>query len=234
MSGFVIRSGRVKTATRPASKRPPTKELLITTAESLFGRHGIDGISLREIAAAAGQANSTVVQYHFKDKSGLVSGILEDRVLRMEALRSQWLQRLTAAEKTPRELLNILWLPTTAIRDVDGSHKFCRFLLQYMLQPTVALHPLAKLYASGSGSAETKASNDLSSLVQAHRLLQGYYEHLPRATFALRLSALSVMFLAAVVQHDKARQPGRKGASSEFDINPILDMALGALSAPPW
>jgi AcrR family transcriptional regulator len=231
MSGFVIRSGRVKTATRPVPKRPPTKELLITTAESLFGRHGIDGISLREIAAAAGQANSTVVQYHFKDKSGLVSAVLEDRVQRMEALRNEWLQRLTAAEKTPRELLKIIWLPTTTVRDVDGNHTFCRFLLQYMLQPTVAQHPIAKFYA-GSNLEETNASKDLSSLVKSLRLLWGCYEHLPRATFFRRLSALSVMFLAAVVQHDKARQPGGKGASSEFDIDPILDMALGALSAP--
>jgi AcrR family transcriptional regulator len=231
MSGFVIRSGRVKTATRPAPKRPPTKELLIATAESLFGRHGIDGISLREIAAAAGQGNSTVVQYHFKDKYGLVSAILEDRVLRMEALRSQWLQRLTAAEKTPRECLKILWLPTTAIRDAEGNHTFCRFLLQYMLQPTVVQHPIARFYA-GSNSEETNASRDPSSLAQAHRLLRGYCEHLPRATFAQRLSALSVMFLASVVQHDKARQPGRDDASSEFDSDPILDMALGALSAP--
>jgi AcrR family transcriptional regulator len=231
MSGFVIRSGRVKTATRPAPKRPPTKELLIATAESLFGRHGIDGISLREIAAAAGQANSTVVQYHFKDKSGLVSAILEDRVLRMEALRSQWLQGLTAAEKTPREFLKIIWLPVTTVRDDDGNHTFCRFLLQYMLQPTVALHPIAKLY-TGANVEETTAGKDLPSLVKSLHLLWGYYEHLPRATFFRRLSALSVMFLAAVVQHDKARQPGGKGAASEFDIDPILDMVVGALSAP--
>jgi AcrR family transcriptional regulator len=203
----------------------------MTTAESLFGRHGIDGISLREIAAVAGQANSTVVQYHFKDKSGLVSAILEDRVRRLEALRAQWLQRLTAAEKTPRECLKILWLPTTAIRDVEGNHTFCRFLLQYMLQPAVAQHPIAKLYA-GSNPDETNGSNDLSSLVQAHRLLRKCCEHIPRATFAQRLSALSVMFLASVVQHDSARRPGGKGASAEFDIHPILDMALGALSAP--
>lgn len=231
MSGVVTSTGRVKTSTRLAPKKPATKDLLITTGESLFGRHGIDGISLREIAAAADQANSNVVQYHFKDKAGLVSAILENRVPRMEALRAQCLRRLTADMQTPRELLKIQWLPTMAIRDPEGNHPFCRFLLQYMLQPNVAQHPIAKLYA-GSDWQGTIAGKDLSTLVKAMRLLRLHYEHLPRATFIRRISALSVMFLASVVEHDNVRLLGKRGVSSEFDIDPVLDMAIGALSAP--
>jgi AcrR family transcriptional regulator len=204
---------------------------LITTGEFLFGRHGIDGISLREIAAAAGQANSHVVQYHFKDKTGFVSAILEDRVTRVEALRAQCLQRLTAAMQTPREVLKIQWLPTMAIKDADGNHTFCRFLLQYMLHPNVAQHPIAKLYA-GADWPQTNMGKDRSSLVKAMRLLRVHYDHLPRAIFIRRLSALSMTFLASVVQHDNARLLGRRGVPSEFDLDPIVDMALGALSAP--
>jgi AcrR family transcriptional regulator len=60
------------------TKKLSTKSLLIDTGEKLFGQHGFDGISLREIAVAAGQANSNVVQYHFTNKNGLIMAISED------------------------------------------------------------------------------------------------------------------------------------------------------------
>ena len=231
MSGVDVAAGRAKAAIRLVPFRPPTKELLITTGEFLFGRHGIDGISLREIAAAAGQANSHVVQYHFKDKAGFVSAILEDRVTRVEALRAQCLQRLTPATQTPREFFRVQWLPTMAIKDGEGNHTFCRFLLQYMLQPNIAQHPIAKLYA-GADWSQVSVGKDQGGLTKAMRSLRQHYEHLPRATFVRRLSALSMTFLASVVQHDNARLLGKRRVSSEFELDPIIDMALGALSAP--
>ena len=56
------RPGRLQVvATPPVMQRPATKELLIMTAEVLFGRLGFDAVSLREIAQAAGQGNTHVV-----------------------------------------------------------------------------------------------------------------------------------------------------------------------------
>jgi hypothetical protein len=46
------------------------------------------------------------------------------------------------------------------------------------------------------------------------------------------MSALSMMFLATVVEHDNARMSDKKATPAEFDVDPILDMAVGALSAP--
>lgn len=93
----------------PAVRRVSTEELLIDTAEQLFGQLGIDGVSLREIAAAAGQANVNVVQYHFGNKAGLVTAILEDRVGRIETLRRERLDAMKSAGRNdPRELLKAL------------------------------------------------------------------------------------------------------------------------------
>jgi hypothetical protein len=39
------------------------------------------------------------------------------------------------------------------------------------------------------------------------------------------------MFLATVVEHDNAKLRGKRAASAEFDLEPVLDMAIGALSA---
>jgi len=61
-------------------------------------------------------------------------------------------------------------------------------------------------------------------------MLRKHYDHLPQATLNRRLLSLSMMFLATVVEHDNSSLFA-KHAVSEFDAEPILDMALGALSA---
>lgn len=214
-----------------ATRRASTKELLIETGERLFGQHGFEGISLREIAAAAGQSNSNVVQYHFKDKSGLVRAILEERVQYLEALRSEMLAGLQEnGRHQARDLLGVLWRPSMTFRAVDGSHTFCRFLLQYMIQPHIAQHPLARLYDVQTKSAVR--GKDLSCLVKATRLLRSLYAKLPEPVLNQRLSALSMMFLATVVEHDNAKAQRKDGAPTEFNIEPILDMSIAALSAP--
>src|SRR3546814_2769538 len=41
---------------------------ILQAAEDCFGEHGIDAVSLRQIAIAAGQGNTAAVQYHFGSK----------------------------------------------------------------------------------------------------------------------------------------------------------------------
>jgi AcrR family transcriptional regulator len=229
--GLGRRSARLAAAVSlPVPKKVTTKDLLIDTAEQLFGRLGVDGVSLREIASAAGQANSNVVQYHFKDKAGLVGAILDDRVGRIEELRRERLESMKAEGRDdPRELLSALWLPILSVRDSAGVHTFCRFLLQVMLQSHIDQHPVRKLYSS-AGGRDGKKEASLPYVLKATRLLRAHFDHLPESVLNRRMSSLSMMFLATVVEHDNAKLSGKLPASSEFDAEPILDMALGALS----
>jgi AcrR family transcriptional regulator len=214
--------------TRPKPSR--TKELLIETGERLFGQHGFDGISLREIALAARQANSNVVQYHFTNKDGLIAAILNDRLARIEAYRRERRADLEAGGGLePGELLKILWQPLMIIRAEDGSHSFCRFLLQYMLQPRVSHHPL--FTHLGNRSPGVKSMPDYC-VVRATDLLHARYPHLRPLMFARRLTALSMMFHCAVIAHDNARLRRSWRVPAEFDAGPILDMAIGALAVP--
>lgn len=225
------RSTRLSATTTSATpKRPATKELLIEIGENLFGRHGFDGISLREIASAAGQSNPNVVQYHFTNKSGLVSAILEDRVGRFEDIRREMLQNLSDdSSRQARELLKILWLPSMTIRDQNGSHTFCRFLLQHMIQPDIAPHPFARFYATAPKSRAQ--AQEGASLIRATRLLFGRYDNLPKAVLNQRMSSLCMMFLATVIEHDNT-QLRDAATPKKFNIEPILDMAIAALGAP--
>jgi AcrR family transcriptional regulator len=230
-SGLLSRRQDVVASHARQPKRIRTKALLIETAERLFGQHGFDGISLREIALAAGQANSNVVQYHFMNKDGLITGILHDRLSRIEAFRHEFVPDLEAGRvQDPRELLRILWLPLLTIRDHEGNHTFSRFLLQYMVQPRVSRHPLfTHLYSRRPGDPPVKRD---PCVVKATDLLHDHCRHLRPLTFARRLAALSMMFHSTVIEYDNARLRGAWRVPAEFDAEPILDMALGALAAP--
>src|SRR3546814_12988999 len=50
---------------------------ILQAAEDCFGEHGIDAVSLRQIAIAAGQGNTAAVHYHFGSKEGLLERILQ-------------------------------------------------------------------------------------------------------------------------------------------------------------
>ena len=85
------------------SKRPvrsdDAKTRLILAAEILFAKGGIEGVSLREIAAAAGQRNHHAVQYHFGIRDTLVQAVFDYRMDQMEAARGAM---LAAAEASGR------------------------------------------------------------------------------------------------------------------------------------
>ena len=70
-----------------ASNARGAREILLDTAERLLAEHGIDGVSMRQIAAAAGQGNNSVIQYHFGDKAGLLREIILRRVAGFEPRR---------------------------------------------------------------------------------------------------------------------------------------------------
>ena len=54
-----------------------TRLALMRAAEQLFAQQGVDRVSLREIAIAAGQRNVSAATYHFGSKRELIEAILE-------------------------------------------------------------------------------------------------------------------------------------------------------------
>ena len=229
-SGSLGRRVRRPEQAEPVARKPSTKELLINVGEQLFGRFGIDAVSLREIAAAAGQTSSNAVQYHFKDKRGLVLAILNERLHRHEVQRRERLQTLQdAGSYGPRDLLLVLWESVMSIRGPDGQYSFCRFVLQYLLQPQGPDHPTGDQAAYRRSRRVPEA---FASLSRWNRLLRGCYPDLTATQFDYRLKAVAIMFLATVVEHDNAQLVVHPGTHDDFDLEPIMDLAIAALRAP--
>src|SRR3546814_18955310 len=58
----------------------PAAPRILQAAEDCFGEHGIDAVSLRQIAIAAGQGNPADVPYHFGFKVGFLEELFQNRL----------------------------------------------------------------------------------------------------------------------------------------------------------
>src|SRR5271165_3963630 len=72
LNGFPMASAAALPLDRPAD--PSSREKLLGAAERLFADRGFNGVSVRQIAAAAG-VNSALVGYYFGSKTGLLSEV---------------------------------------------------------------------------------------------------------------------------------------------------------------
>jgi AcrR family transcriptional regulator len=82
----------------------PSRLRLVDAATRLFAKHGIDGVALKDIVAAAGQKNQSAVQYYFGGKDGLISAALEARFQSIDARRVDMIARAKGLAGAERRL----------------------------------------------------------------------------------------------------------------------------------
>ncbi|HEY1966929.1 MAG TPA: TetR family transcriptional regulator [Pseudonocardia sp.] len=112
-----------------------TRSRLLSTAERLFASQGVDTVSLREIIRAAGVRHSTAVQYHFGDREGLLSAILEHHCARVDIRRDAMLQQYEADRITdPRSLAAALIRPLAAELTDPRGRLFLQIYSQLILR----------------------------------------------------------------------------------------------------
>lgn len=71
-----------------------TRTRLVEVAERLWAERGVNGVSLREIGAAAGQRNTGAARYHFGSKEGLVNAVFQHRMVPVNERRIAMLAEL--------------------------------------------------------------------------------------------------------------------------------------------
>jgi AcrR family transcriptional regulator len=86
---------QIRTIPNPPPLPIGTRERILSTAESLFMRHGFDGASMRQITAEA-RVNLAAVNYHFGSKEALIQEVFKRRLHHLNQAR---LDALTALER---------------------------------------------------------------------------------------------------------------------------------------
>lgn len=127
--------------TQAESKQTDTKQLILDAAERLFAREGFHNTSLRAITGEAG-VNLASVNYHFGSKEGLLEEVITRRLLPLNQIRKERLERVRQMAREeghpPRadETLRAFIEPTLHFRDSGpGAKHFITLVGRALSEP---------------------------------------------------------------------------------------------------
>lgn len=123
---------------RPAAEASRTR--ILDAAERLFSGRGLEGVSVREIAAAAG-LDLAMINYHFGSKLGLYRAVFRRRIDGLTEQRLGGLEKVLAARgnEPPRleDLVYALVAPNIRLRSDPalGGVPFARLIVREVTDP---------------------------------------------------------------------------------------------------
>jgi AcrR family transcriptional regulator len=197
-----------------------SKHRIILAAEALFAKYGIEGASLREISARAGQSNNSAVQYHFGSRDGLVQAVFEHRMFQMEARRGEMLAAARARGTLDdiRTLFEILFLPQLDLHDLDGNHSYAHFLCQFLLRSR------STVFGDFGGPMPPNLKDVLEGIAQR-------VSHIPPEAAQRRLVTVCFMFLNILVIHGQGvGNTERFDEALEDTLNQMVEAFLAKMA----
>lgn len=193
-----------------------TRDRLIAAGEQLFAERGIDAVSLREINAAAGQRNTTALQYHFGSREGLLAAVIAKHHARVEIARHALLDEYEAGERGDlRVLAAALVRPAAAkLADPDGGRPYLRILAQLVNR--------AELQVSGPAVSDPTDSTYRWRSLVGELLPDETVNRLHRRYTALRITYVELARRAEA-------PPGR---DDRLFTSHLIDLVTAVLGAP--
>lgn len=207
--------------TKRTGRSDDAKTRIILAAESLFAKGGIDGVSLREIAAAAGQGNHHAVQYHFGTRDALVQAIFDFRMDQMEERRGAMLRVAREADRLvdARTIIDIIFLPQLDLIDAHGDHSYANFLCQYLLRNTDTE------FGRFGGHLPPHIAETLA-------LLRALLRFLPDEAAQRRLLTACFMFLNILAAHTRDAADHRVDDAFAAALDDTLEQIVAATCLP--
>jgi AcrR family transcriptional regulator len=195
---------------------PSTKEQIVLVAERLFAERGLDGVSLRQIGAAAGNGNNSAVQYHFGTKDRLVQAIFEYRLPRLRE-RGDFL----IAERHPNDLRSSVECaarPLLEQSELEDSFymSFCAMVYQYGRRDVFEQLPDIFLVPTRT----------------YHHRLAVFLRHIPEPLRTHRMAQANALLVHAAADRERARAAGQLLLPFAVALGDLIDGIVGFLSAP--
>lgn len=203
-----------------------TRRALLLSAERLYARRGIDGVSLREINLGAAQKNLSAIHYHFGSREAVVEGIFQMRAERIGARRNDALAALRAggAQITLRSVIEGIILPQAEVWREEGSdYHYNRFLAQAALSANDEWRQIWHKYF-GKG------------LRQYGVLMQRCLPDMPVAVVRQRLAVgadFAIYAMANLERIMEAKNAAGKPFPFDQAIENLIDMLTGAIGSEP-
>jgi AcrR family transcriptional regulator len=192
----------------------------VASAERLFASRGVEGVSLRDVSADAGQRNHSAAQYHFGDRAGLIAAVYENRMHLVDARRQALLDVLRADGRGTdvRSLVQALVVPLVdVVATTDGWYG--RFLARTRWEPD-AWQALFDLPAA-------------ASLNVVLRLLdRALAADLPPALRRSRVDQLMTLLVGTIGGWEGAHDRGQRRLPRSVLVSELVSTGLAVLTAP--
>lgn len=205
----------------------PAREALIAVAERLFAERGVDAVTVRDVVKAAGQRNSSAVQYHFGNKAGLLQAILDPHQARLDAKRAEMLDEL-GERPGYDQLFEVLVRPLASLlEDESGRHYI---MIRAQLVGAARLpsdSDLMRDVLAGSGGGETSAE-PRPGFQRVARALVELVDDTQMADLEHRLSLTAVLLLHGLA--DFARRHPATTAAEREAFTGVLTRCVAAIN----
>ncbi|RYZ10223.1 MAG: TetR family transcriptional regulator [Myxococcales bacterium] len=196
-----------------------TRLALMRAAEQLFAQQGVDRVSLREIAIAAGQRNVSAATYHFGSKRELIEAILERHSLPMQ---SSWRPLLEQDAQQPvslHALLEAVVRPLAAkIEDADGGRSYLELCAELVSSRSFPL--------MGMRIANTAEAQDIT------RRIAGRGPEVPPMVRVVRTTRLASLIYGSLGDYLRLLHNGVDIPRGVF-ISDLVNTLAGAVQACP-
>ena len=202
-----------------------TRQHLLDVAERLFGDRGFHAVSLREIRIEAGARNTAAMQFHFGDRDGLVTALMDRHMPRIGAIQQDLYDRMLAEHRTDdtRSLVEVLVRPSAEYLTRGPSERS-------WVKTMAELSTLPDLRADEMRSAAPEPGILVGGL-----LYERLCEDLPRLIASRRMIVLAqsaVQMCAARARLVDDEGGRRIGLPMPVFVENLTDMIHGALIAP--
>lgn len=202
-----------------------TREHLLDVAEQLLSTRGIEGVSLREIRLAAGQRNTSALQFHFGDREGLLRAIAARHRPRVQAKLQSCYERMVAeGRQDDRRALVEVFVRPVAEYTFEGpsARAWVRILADLAARPEMGVHDFLANSSTQSLEVGTSLLDQLEPIVPRRIGLERI----------LMMSLATLHLCADRARIESAQSHGRRHMSPDDFVENVIDMALGALFAP--
>ena len=115
----------------PRPSATDAAENIKAAALRLFAQRGVDGVTVREIASAAGQKNHAAVGYYFGSKEALIRELIIDGAKIINDRRWEGLRAIEArgTPATLEEIIDLLIYPGVSISETEDEECYNRFVV---------------------------------------------------------------------------------------------------------
>jgi AcrR family transcriptional regulator len=211
---------KLETSLRSENAAAATIDELLSIAERLFAERGVENIALTQIVAASSQRNRSALHYHFGSRGGVLTAVLDRRLVPLNARREQLLDDLPG-DATARAIMRALVAPLglAVVEEVWGAD-YVGILAQVTFHPQLL------------GERAVDDVN-LSGVRRGRRLLAAAVPHLPASLLAERHAWFtdSVVFALARWVRDLPAA-ARNAAAMNALIDQLTAYGTAGLTAP--